>query len=41
MHLLSTIAKAEDNTEEMTVNKEGLQEEDLNEKHFALMLWVG
>ena len=31
MHLRSTIAKAEDITEEMIVNEDGLQEEDLNE----------
>ena len=41
MHLRSTIAKAEDITEEMIVNEDGLQEEDLNGKYFALMPWVG
>ena len=40
MHLRSTIAKAEDITEEMIVNEDGLQKEDLNKKYFASMLWV-
>ena len=40
MHLRSTIAKAEDITEEMIVNEDGLQKEDLTGKCFASMLWV-